>query len=471
MIKKYQVLFVFIILLVSCNKMSDELIGQSHSFLNRGFHENNPYGMVFIKGGSFMMGTNDQSAFNLTIDKPVNATVDAFWMDETEITNDEYKQFVYWVKDSIARRMLVMQLDDQQFGEDVKKLLSPIYKNVDFLTDSIKQFGILNWKTRIPWNSKEPEIQAILSQLYEQDINQIKLMNTGKLRFQYQWINYDQVTLNKNKYNVNTGAYPKNATVKVDTSWVDDNGIIRDSTLNRKLASRKDLISTKIVNIYPDTLMWLRDFQYAFNDPKMKMYFSHPGFANYPVVGVTWEQAKAFCQWRTQLYNSHNRVGAQEYRLPTEPEWEYAARGGRQLAMYPWGNNYLRNSKGCYLANFKPMRGSYTDDTGGTTMKVASFPPNDFGLWDMAGNVAEWTSSAYVSSSNTLVSDLNPSFEYNAKNSDPNILKRKVVKGGSWKDVGYFLQCGVKTYEYQFESRPYIGFRCVRSYNGDYKSY
>lgn len=119
------------------------------------------------------------------------------------------------------------------------------------------------------------------------------------------------------------------------------------------------------------------------------------------------------------------------------------------------------------MANFKPMRGSYTDDMGATTMKVASYPPNDFGLFDMAGNVAEWTSSAYNESSSLVVSDMNPNFQYNAKNDDPDVLKRKVIKGGSWKDIAYYLQCGVKTYEYQNESRPYIGFRCVRSYNGE----
>ena len=101
-------------------------------------------------------------------------------------------------------------------------------------------------------------------------------------------------------------------------------------------------------------------------------------------------------------------------------------------------------------------------------MKVASFLyPNDYGLYDMAGNVAEWTSSAYVSSTNNLVSQMNPNFQYNARVTNPSILKRKVVKGGSWKDIAYYLQCGARTYEYQYESRTYIGFRCVRSYNGD----
>jgi formylglycine-generating enzyme required for sulfatase activity len=86
---------------------------------------------------------------------------------------------------------------------------------------------------------------------------------------------------------------------------------------------------------------------------------------------------------------------------------------------------------------------------------------------DMAGNVAEWTMSSYSAKSNTDVHDLNPDFPYMARKSDPNALKRKVVKGGSWKDISYYLQCGVRTYEYQYESRSYVGFRCVRSYMGE----
>jgi formylglycine-generating enzyme required for sulfatase activity len=85
----------------------------------------------------------------------------------------------------------------------------------------------------------------------------------------------------------------------------------------------------------------------------------------------------------------------------------------------------------------------------------------------MAGNVAEVTSSAFNVSSSNIVYDINPNFQFNAKNSDPQVLKRKVVKGGSWKEIAYYLQCGARTYEYQNESRPYIGFRCVRSYNGE----
>jgi len=454
--KKNLTIIVLAFLFVACNKPAGELTGMG---TKSSFNEAQPYGMVFVKRGSFMMGANDQSALGSVNDKSINVTVDAFWMDETEITNDEYKQFVFWVRDSIALRSLVIA------GKDEYRL--KIKNQTD---EASPETARLDWKSKSPWSSKDEEVKEILNKLNYASDNELggtKQMDPNKLQYKYQWINYDQAAIPSNKFNVNTGAYLTSAKARIDSSYVDENGIIRDTTITRKLTTRKDLISTRIVAVYPDTIMWLRDFQFSYNDPKMRMYFSHPGFANYPVVGVTWEQSQAFCQWRTQFFNNANAIGGQDYRLPTEAEWEYAARGSRRLALYPWGGNYVRDSKGCFLANFKPMRGSYTDDTGATTMKVASFSPNDFGLFDMAGNVAEWTSSAYTSSSSTLVSDMNPSFQYNAKNSDSDMLKRKVIKGGSWKDIAYYLQCGVKTYEYQNESRPYIGFRCVRSYNGE----
>jgi formylglycine-generating enzyme required for sulfatase activity len=454
-IKKNLIIVALTFLIVGCNKPVGELTGLG---TKDKFFEAQPYGMVYIKRGSFMMGANDQSAIGSYSDQSINVSVDPFWMDETEITNDKYKQFVYWVRDSIALRKLVMS------GKDLYRM--KIKNQTD---DTPPEFARLNWKLRVPWNSKNQDIREVLDSLFYNDGNALsskRQIDPGKLQYKYEWINYDQAALPKNKYNVNTGGYPPNAEVRVDTSYV-ENGVIINKTIPRKLKTRKDLISIRIVNVYPDTIMWLRDFQFAYNDPKMRMYFSSPGYANYPVVGVTWEQAQAFCQWRTQYFNNVNPRGAQDYRLPTKAEWEYAARGGRKLALYPWGGNYVRDKNGCYLANFKPMRGSYSDDMGTTTVKVATYPPNDFGLFDMAGNVAEWTSSAYSVSSSSLVSDMNPNFQYNAKNEEPDELKRKVIKGGSWKDIAFYLQCGVETYEYQNESRPYIGFRCVRSYNGE----
>jgi len=465
--KKNLILFFVILSLFSCNRPAGELVGTSQKILSGGgFNENQPYGMVFIKRGSFMMGANEQSALGSASDKPVNVTVEAFWMDETEITNDEYRQFVYWVRDSIARRKLIAE----NVSGYEKFFTYRDKAEIPNLTPEELETVPLNWKTKVPWDSKDTTIQRILNQFYYNDIKGITLrkqLNPGSFTYMYEWINYDQASLPGNKYNVNTGAYLPTAKVRVDTSYVDQNGVIINKTIERRLRARKDLISRKIVKIYPDTMMWLRDYQFSYNDPKMHMYFSHPGYNDYPVVGVTWEQANAFCDWRTKLFNSVSKLQAHQYRLPTEAEWEYAARGGKAMSLYPWGGNYIRDAKGCYLANFKPMRGSYTDDTGSTPMKVGSFPPNEYGLYDMAGNVAEWTSSAYTNTSNLLVYDMNPNYQYSAKKDDADVLKRKVIKGGSWKDVAYYLQCGVRTYEYQFESRSYIGFRCVRSFNGE----
>ena len=456
--KKNLPVILLTLLLVACNKPSGEVVGYG---AQAAFREAQPYGMVFIKRGAFMMGVNDQSAIASTSEKSVNVSIDAFWMDETEITNDKYKQFVYWVRDSIALRLLVIA------GKEEFRMK---FKNQQSDETTPPELARLDWNKGIPWASKDEEVAKVLEALYLQAnvaLGLKKQINASMLRYKYGYLDYEQAALPQNKLDIRTGAYRANAKVRVDTSYVYENGVIITKTIERRLQSRKDLITTKNVNVYPDTIMWLRDFQFAYNEPKMRMYFSHPGFANYPVVGVSWEQATAFCNWRTQLYNNANAVGSQDYRLPTEPEWEYAARGGRRMALYPWGGNYIRNEKGCYLANFKPMRGSYTDDAGATTTPVATYPPNDFGLFDMAGNVAEWTSSSYNVSNNTVVADMNPSIQYNAKEKDSDMLKRKVVRGGSWKDVAYYLQCGVKTYEYQNVARPYIGFRCVRSYSGE----
>ena len=102
--------------------------------------------------------------------------------------------------------------------------------------------------------------------------------------------------------------------------------------------------------VYPDSLVWMRDFSYSYNEPMTKRYFSHPSFGNYPVVGVTWKQAVAFCHWRTHIQNADfakKKIAVDgDYRLPNEAEWEYAARGGRTSTMFPWGSPYLRNKKG-----------------------------------------------------------------------------------------------------------------------------
>jgi len=418
------------------------------------------------------MGPNDQDANWAMNTQSKTVSLDAFWMDETEITNGEYKQFVYYVRDSIARERLA---DPAIGGDDTYQITMDKRGN--------EVAPRLNWNKPIPWGkANEDQARALDSMYYvgEDAIEIAPQLNGTILNYKYSWIDYKQAALKENKFDALKGRYDRSikglgvnkdsadVMVKKDTTFSGPNGI-ENRTVHRELKRRGDFVQTKIINIYPDTMCWIRDFTYAYNEPYMKMYFSHPGYGKYPVVGVSWEQAQAFCDWRTKRFNTYQLksggVTVQDYRLPTEAEWEYAARGGRELAMYPWGGNYIRTTKGCFMANFKPNRGNYTEDGFMITAPTgAIYPPNDYGLYNMAGNVSEWTSSAYNESTLSFVHDMNPDYQYNAKSSDSEVNKRKVVKGGSWKDVGAFLQCGMRTYEYQSESRSYIGFRCVRSF-------
>jgi len=213
-----------------------------------------------------------------------------------------------------------------------------------------------------------------------------------------------------------------------------------------------------IANFYPDTTVWKNDFTYHNGDPMLEYYFAHPAFDTYPVVGVSWKGAQHFSQWRTNTYNDYRSKEGQfnspRFRLPSEAEWEWAARGGKSGAKYPWGNPYVANGKGCYLANFKPQRGNFDADGYPYTAPATAYTPNDYNLYNMAGNVAEWCRDAYADNSNAIVWDMNPD---NQNADEP----RKVVRGGSWKDIAYYLETGTRSYEYEDQKRSYIGFRCV----------
>jgi len=367
-----------------------------------------PPGMVYIPPGTFHMGPSDEDMNYAYTSRNKQVSINGFWMDATEITNNEYRQFVNWVRDSIAATMM-------QYGKEVDGKFQ------------------VDWKKAqtIKWGDKATTEK--IDQLIVTPENRI----FGKKELDPRKMIYHSETFNL-----------KEAAKKV----------------NEK-ETRSKFIEIKNVPIYPDTLVWVRDFSYSYNEPMTKRYFSHPAFGNYPVVGVNWNQATVFCEWRTLYLNSflesQKKATESDFRLPTESEWEYASRGGRSQSMFPWGNYYLRNKKGCLLANFKPGRGNYPEDGAFYTARADAYWPNDFGLYCMAGNVAEWTSSVYYEGAYNFQHDMNPDIRYNAKDSDPPRMKRKVIRGGSWKDVGYFLQTSTRTYEYQDTSKSYIGFRCV----------
>jgi formylglycine-generating enzyme len=368
-----------------------------------------PPGMVYINPGTFHMGPSDEDITYAFTARNKQVSISGFWMDATEITNNEYRQFTNWVRDSIAAKLMGYVKQGQDGNE------------------------YIDWKkaNTIKWGDKGTmeKIDAIIV-TPDNRIFGKKELDANKIVFQSEIFDYKAAAQN------------------------------RDATV-----PRSKFIIKKSIPVYPDSLCWVRDFAYSYNEPMAKQYYSHPAFGDYPVVGVNWKQATAFCEWRTHYLNAYleskKRTPESDFRLPTEAQWEYAARGGRSQAPYPWGGYYLRNKKGCLLANFKPGRGNYPEDGGFYTVRADAYWPNDFGLYNMAGNVAEWTSSLYYEGAYNFQHDMNPDIRYNAKETDKPRDKRKVVRGGSWKDVGALLQTGSRSYEYQDTAKSYIGFRCV----------
>lgn len=351
----------------------------------------------------------------------------------------------------------------------------------------------------------------------------------------------------------------------------------------------------ELLSILPDTLVWREEL--AFNEPLVETYYRHPSYDDYPVVGVTWEQANKYCAWRTDRVNEmllvekgilnlnpeqkdadnfnteaylagqyqgsvrqnlpdlqtggERQVRLEDgillpaYRLPTEAEWEYAALAlqGNSLSkkdelisdrrIYPWDGNTARykihdKNQGRMLANFKESRGNYMgtaghpNDNAPFPSPVRAFFPNDFGLYNMAGNVSEWTADVYRPTTSVTIrdvenQDLNPYrgnifkekvLDENGRPVEKDSLGRlryqpvadsiavlrenykegdatdyldddseavfygygestlindssRVVKGGSWADRLYWLSPGTRRFKNQATGDRTIGFRCA----------
>jgi gliding motility-associated lipoprotein GldK len=422
------------------------------------WHPEKPYGMTLVPGGSFIMGKSDDDLAEVQDAPTKTVTVRSFYMDETEITNSEYRQFVEWVKDSTVRTRLAILAEEsgQKGGEgkgkkggsigdyafndtDPEKMSAYdkyMYENYYSIgTDKdANAFKRLNRKVKLVKDVKQyPDAYyaEVMDSMYlplESSYNGLRTMDVNKLKFRYSWMDIQ-------------------------------------AAAKAKIGSRKDFIRTEEVKIYPDTTVWIKDFTYSYNEPMHNDYFWHKAYGEYPVVGVSWKQAKAFCEWRTLNKNIYIKSrkskidNVNSFRLPSEAEWEYAARGGLESATYPWGGPYTKSDRGCFLANFKPNRGDYAADNALYTVEAKSYETNGYNLYNMAGNVAEWTDSAYDPNAYEYVSTMNPNV-IDVSN------KRKVVRGGSWKDIAYFLQVSTRDFEYADSARSFIGFRTVQDYMG-----
>ena len=297
-------------------------------------------------------------------------------------------------------------------------------------------------------------------------------------------------------------------TVTVQSFYLDQTEIANIHWLEYLFYIQRDSSEAFYLSALPDTTVWEKEL--AYNTPYVSNYLRYPGFRYYPVVGVSWNQAVDYCRWRTEAVNKQKTIEyygedyidgdippvesgvyLPEFRLPTEAEWEYAAYGqvGNQFLdenqtqrrLYPWDGRTIRSSKsgsvGKFQANFKRGRGDYAgiagalNDAGFVTTSIYEYAPNDFGLYNMAGNVNEWVFDIYRPLNFQDMEDLNPirksdflddEEDYDSENFNSMISNAsRVYKGGSLADGAMWLSPGTRRFLDQDSSAATIGFRCA----------
>ncbi len=470
-----------------------------------------PAGMVYVPGGTTVIKYSQQATDSNCVKK---VSLSSFFIDKTEVTNQQYRQFVEWVVDSIAITNYLK--DDDKYFKDAKVL--------DSASHEINTVRRINW-ARVDHKDlfENAETRAKLRALLDER-GQIR---KDSIQFAFTYMR-------------SKGTNPK-----------------------QKAGS----YATEAIGVFPDEEIWAKDLTNAQTDILVENYFTSPPYDDYPVVGVNWKQARAFCSWRSMTSNGFSAVADYmksyhlSYSLPSEAQWVYAAqqdmraynkmladggslsqvkeakdkteakeekapkeektskkdkkgrKGGKKttdstatvatpaektapaagsedpnsswlssatttvdnsaalkedtLAFYdPMvadDKTAIPSDKKGLTANFKQDEGNYTGDGSPFTVPVMSYSPNDFGVYNMIGNVAEWTMDAYSPSTFAFVADVNPVLLYDADANDSDPMKRKVVRGGSFLSNAKSLSPYSRDFEMQNTAHCFIGFRCVMS--------
>ena len=298
------------------------------------------------------------------------ASVQGFYISKTEVTNKEYREFVYYVRDSIAHNLLGQYNDNSHS---------------------------IDWSQKIDW--KDDRLEPIM-------------LSPDERIFERKEIAPDKIVYN-----------------------IDFFG------------------SQQTISIYPDTLVWIRDFAYANNEPLAKNYFSNAAYDHYPVVGINLKQALAFCRWKTILINRSLKEKEDTkieviVRLPSHTEWESASFEVKDSVSIFNGNKGYSCNFGTITTVGGTMKKDFRDDGYFYTAPVKSYLPGPFGLYDMKGNVAEWTSTAREEI-------MNAEIKAEKKNTF------FVVKGGGWNSPPFYLQAGVCQFFPVDAAHSFVGFRYV----------
>lgn len=516
-----------------------------------------PPGMVYVPGGSVTIKYS-QSSTDTNSKKRVSLS--SFYIDKTEVTNQQYRMFTEWVIDSIA---IVNYLKDDKY------FLDPPpggYKDESAKTDLAKVDTASVVKDTLPSSmgaepvaATAPVIDTATTPKFTTS-SAVTDSNGKIIRRRIDWANIKH----KDIFESNDDEIKAKIAPMFDpvTGKIREELFVYNFTYLKATGTNKNVkigeYTTEPINVYPDEKIWFKDMNNSQVDILVENYFTQPPFDDYPVVGVTWKQARAFAAWRSHTNFDYAKIADYlryyklQYSLPSEAQWVYAAgkdikntkqqvaepepdiidtvaavttdtaaammpttdsaalaaaptteipvteateeEGGKKKkkskkqrrqeeeeaaaaeeAMVEGGKKVTpakpdknatpvdKDRNGNLLVNFKQEEGDYTEDGANFTLPVMSYAPNEYGVYNMVGNVAEWVLDAYSPSAFAFVSDVNPVLLYDADPKDADAMKRKVVRGGSFVSNAKALSPFTRDYELQDNLHCFIGFRCVMS--------